>query len=72
MKHTRRRIHLRPRPSRAQVRQQLGRVQSAIQLFQLEWLAESQKPQPSLPRLRFLNHTVALMRDEVSSLEQLA
>ena len=71
MKHTRRRIHLRPRPSRAQVRQQLDRVQSTIQLFQLEWLAESQKPQPSLPRLHFLDKMVALMRDEVSSLEQL-
>ncbi len=72
MKQTRRRCPLRPRPSRTQVRQQLGRVQSAIQLFQLEWLLESQKPQSSLPRLQFLNDMVAHMRDEVSSLEQLA
>jgi hypothetical protein len=72
MKHTRRRIHLRPRPSRAQVRQQIGRVQSAMQLFQLEWLMESQKSQPSLPRLRFLHDMIAQMRDEVGSLEQLA
>ena len=72
MKQTRRRCHLRPRPSRAQVRQQVGRVQSAIQLFQVEWLLESQKPQPNLPRLRFLDKMVALMRDEVSSLESLA
>ena len=72
MKQTRRRCHLRPRPSRAQVRQQLGRVQSAIQLFQLEWLLESQKPQPNLPRLRFLHDMIVQMKDEVSSLESLA
>ncbi len=72
MKHTRRRRHLRPRASRAQVRQQVFRVQSSIQLFQLEWLLESQKPQPSLPRLRFLHDMVVKMKDEVVSLEQLA
>ena len=69
MKHTRRRRHLRPAPSRAQVRQQIGRVQSTMQLFQIEWLAEAHQSQPSLPRLRFLHDTIALMRDEVASLE---
>ncbi len=72
MKHARRRRHLRPRPSRSQVRQQIGRMQSTLQLFQLEWLAESQRPQPSLPRLRFLHHMIVQMRDEVASLERIA
>ena len=71
MKQTRRRRHLRPRPSRSQVNQQIGRVRSAIQLFQLEALLEASKPQPSLARLGFLNYAVGQMKDEVLSLEQL-
>jgi hypothetical protein len=46
MKHTRRR-HLRPRPTRSQIRQQVGRVCSTMQLFRLEWLLEARRPQPS-------------------------
>lgn len=72
MKQNRRRRHLRPRATRSQVRQQVGRVQSTMQLFQLEWLLESQQEQPSLPRLRFLHDMVVEMRDEISSLERLA
>ena len=70
MKQNRRRRHLRPRPSRSQVNQQVERVRSAIQLFQMEALLEAQKMQPSLPRLRFLNEAVGQMKDEVLSLEQ--
>jgi hypothetical protein len=72
MKHTRRRRPLRPRPSRAQVRQQIGRVQSTLQLFQLEWLAESQRPQPCIPRLCFLQQMIGYMGEEAASLEQWA
>lgn len=68
MKITRRRRHLRPRPSRAQLHQQMARIRSAVQLFQLETLLEAQKPEPDLPRLRFLSHMTRLMRDEVGSL----
>jgi hypothetical protein len=71
MKQNRRRRHLRPRPSRSQVNQQIERVRSAIQLFQMEALLEAQKAQPSLPRLRFLNEAVGEMKDEVLSLEQI-
>ncbi len=69
MKLTRRRRHLRPRPSRAQLRQRIDRVQATLQLFQLEWLAESQQPQPSLTRLRFLHDMIGHMRDKLASLE---
>ena len=71
MKQNRRRRHLRPRPSRSQVNQQIGRVRSTIQLFQMEALFEARKMQPSLPRLRFLNEAVGQMKDEVLSLEQI-
>ena len=71
MKQNRRRRHLRPRPSRSQINLQMGRVRSAIQLFQMEALLEARKPQPSLPRLRFLDEAVGQMKDEVLSLEQL-
>jgi len=70
MKQTRRRCHLRPRPTRSQINQQIERVRSAIQLFQMEALLEVNKPQPSLPRLRFLDEAVGQMKDEVLSLEK--
>jgi hypothetical protein len=71
MKHTRRRRHLRPQPTRAQINQQIARIQSAIQLFQMEWLLESQRPVPCHQRLRFLHDRIVEMRDEISSLEEL-
>ena len=37
---------------------------------QMDALLEVNKPQPSLPRLRFLNEAVGEMKDEVLSLEQ--
>jgi len=70
MKQNRRRRHLRPRPSRSQINQQIERVRSAIQLLQMEALLEVNKPQPSLLRLRCLNEAVGEMKDEVLSLEQ--
>jgi hypothetical protein len=71
MKHTRRRRHLRPRPTRSQVNHQIEHVRSNMQLFQLEWLMEAQRPSPSQPRLRFLHDTIVAMRDEIASLENL-
>jgi hypothetical protein len=70
MKQTRCRRHLRPRPSRSQVNQQIGHVCSAIQAFQLEWLLESQKPAPNMARLQFLHKMIDLSKNEVLSLEQ--
>jgi len=69
MKQTRRRRHLRPRPTRSQVTQQMGRVRSTLQLFQLEWLVEAAKPQHSLSRLRFLHDSILTMKDELEALE---
>ena len=69
MKHTRRRRHLRPRPSRSQIRQQMGRVCSAMQMFRLEWLLEARRPQPNQERLHLLHRSIVLMQDEISSLE---
>jgi hypothetical protein len=71
MKQNRRRRHLRPRPSRSQVNQQISRLCANIQLFQMEALLEAHNPQPSLPRLRFLNEAVGQMKDDVLSLEQI-
>lgn len=70
MKQTRCRRHLRPRPSRSQINQQVGHVCSAIQAMQLESLLELQKSEPSLPRLQFLNKMIDLAKDEVLTLEQ--
>ncbi len=70
MKQNRRRRHLRPRPTRSQINQQIRHVQSNLQLFQLEWLLEAGLPQPRLPRLRFLRDAIVAMKDEIVSLEQ--
>ena len=70
MKQNRRRRHLRPRPTRSQINQQIEHVRSAIQLFQLEALLEAHKSEPGLSRLRFLDAAVGQMKDEVLSLEQ--
>lgn len=71
MKQTRRRPHLRPRPTRSQIKQQVERVRPAIQLFQMGALLEAHKPEPSFGRLRFLDEAVGEMKDEVLSLEQI-
>ena len=71
MKHTRRRRHLRPRPSRSQIRQQINRVRSTMRMFRLEWLLEARRPQTDQNHLRLLHNYVVLMQDEISSLESL-
>jgi hypothetical protein len=70
MKQNRCRRHLRPRPSRSQINQQIGRVCSAIKALQLEAVLELQKPAPSLPRLQFLNKMIDFAKDEVVALER--
>ena len=69
MKQTRRRRHLRPRPSRSQINQQISRVRSTMHMFRLEWLAEASQQQPNLAQLRFLHDAIVLMQDEIASLE---
>jgi hypothetical protein len=69
MKQNRRRRHLRPRPTRSQINQQIQRVRSTMQLFQVEWLAEAQRPAPSQARLQFLYDSILQMKDEMCSLE---
>lgn len=71
MKQNRRRRHLRPRPSRHQINQAMARMQSLIQMFQLEWVLESQRPAPCHQRLRFLHDRIVEMRDEICALEEL-
>ena len=70
MKHTRRRRHLRPRPSRSQIHHQLRRLGRNLQLVQLEALVEVQKPAPSLPRLALLNQVAGALRDEAAAVEK--
>lgn len=69
MKQDRRRRHLRPRPCRSQVRQQIERIRSSMSLFQLESLLEASKVDPDPGRLRFLDHMLGLMQEEAVSLE---
>ena len=69
MKQTRRRRHLRPRPTRSMINQQILRVRSTLQAFQLEWVLEAQRPERNLGRLRFLHVAILAMKDELEALE---
>jgi hypothetical protein len=51
------------------INQQIQRLRSALQAFQLEWLLESQHPARNLGRLRFLHDAIVQMRDEIAALE---
>jgi hypothetical protein len=53
------------------INQQIQRVRSALQTFQLEWVLEAQRPERNLGRLRFLHDAIVQIRDEISSLESL-
>ncbi len=69
MKQNRRRRHLRPRPTRCQVKQELRRARSWYQLLQIETALELGRPAPDLSRLRWLHHQVLAGEDVISSLE---
>ncbi len=71
MKQNRSRRHLRPCPTRHQINQAMERVSSALRLFQIEWVLESQRHLPCYQRLHFLHDRIVEMRDEISSLESL-
>jgi hypothetical protein len=69
MKHTRRRRHLRPRPTRCQVNQEINWARSWYQLLQLESVLELGRPTPDLPRLRWLQQQLLTCEDVISTLE---
>jgi hypothetical protein len=70
MKQCRRRRHLRPRPSRAQINQQLNRTRRLLNLFRAEWLFEAQQDQPRAAHLRLVHDRIVEINDKIASLEQ--
>jgi hypothetical protein len=70
MKQNRRRRHLRPRPTRSQINQQIRHLRLVLNLFRAEWLMEAQQEQPRLAHLRFLHDRIVEINDEISLLEQ--
>ncbi len=69
MKITRRRRHLRPRPSRAQIHQQLDRLRRRLYLFRVEWLLEARRPDRNLNRLHNLHDRIVECRDSLDAVE---
>jgi hypothetical protein len=69
MKFNRRRRHLRPRPARAQLLQQIRRLRHRLQLFQLEWLLEARRPDRKLAHLRLLRQGILQCQEEIGTLE---
>jgi hypothetical protein len=70
MKYCRRRRHLRPPPSRAQLNQQLDRTRCLLNLFRAEWLLETRQQQPRPVHLRFVHDRILEINDEIVSLER--
>jgi len=68
MKFTRVRRHIRPRLNRRQINQETARVSSAVRLFQIEWLAESARPEPSPRHMHTLDDSIQTLKDELDSL----
>jgi len=68
MKITRRRCHLRPRPSRAQIRQQIDRLRRQIHLLRTEWLLEAAREDRNPLHLRFLHDRIVSSQDAIDSL----
>ena len=69
MKQNRRRRHLRPRPTRCQIRQELSRARSWYQLLKIEAALELGRPAPDLSRLRWLHTQVLAGENVISTLE---
>jgi len=70
MKHTRRRRHLRPRPTRSQVHQEINQARSWYQLLKIETALELSRPAPAVPRLGWLHQQVLACEDVISALER--
>ncbi len=69
MKITRRRRHLRPRPARAQIRQQIDRLRRHIQWFRAEWLLEAARQDRNVLHLRRLHQRILACQDAIADLE---
>jgi CHAD domain-containing protein len=70
MKHTiRRRRPLRPRPTRHQVNQEIGRARHLHELFRIEQAIELSKAQPDIAHLRYIQEQLAALDDVVMTLE---
>jgi len=69
MKYTRRRRHLRPRPSRAQIRQHIDRLRRRIQLLRTEWVLEVAREDRNYLHLRRLYGRIVACQDEIDAWE---
>ena len=69
MKYTRRRRHLRPSPSRRQIRQQIHRLRRQIQLFRTEWILEVAREDRNLDHLKALHDRIVGYQDSIDALE---
>jgi len=70
MKHTfRRRRALRPRPTRHQINQEIGRAHRMHKLFRIEQALELGRLQPDMAHLRYVQQQLAALEDAVMALE---
>ena len=69
MKQTRRRRHLRPRPTRSQINNAIQQLQRTLTLVRVEAALELGRPAPCAERLRWLERRAVECQDGIATME---
>lgn len=69
MKQTRRRRHLRPRPTRSQIHNAIQQLQRTLNLVRVEAVLELGRPAPCAERLRWLERRAVECQDGIAMME---
>ena len=69
MKQTRRRRHLRPRPTRSQIHNSIRQLRRTLNLVRVEAVLELGRPAPCRERLRWLERRALECQDGIAMME---
>jgi hypothetical protein len=69
MKQTRRRRHLRPRPTRSQINHSIQQLRRTLNLVRVEATLELNRPAPCRQRMRWLEHRALECQDAIAMME---
>lgn len=69
MKHTRRRRHLRPRPTRSQIHNNIRQYHGALEALRVEAAFELRRPEPSAARLAWMQERANFLLDLIAAEE---
>ncbi len=69
MKYFRRRRHLRPCPTRSQIRHTIGQLRSTLNLVRVEAALELNRPAPCASHMRWLERRALECQDAIAAVE---